>query len=84
MWPGGRQQQLGSTRCKHNIRWQHLSEIMETQINDGLFGSTKSFLLIKMQQAIFEASATMYKLMELCWLKRHKRKNINLEEATFG
>ena len=51
---------LGSIRCKHNVRWQHLS-----QMKDGSFlVSFIFFLLIKTQHTLSGTSAATYKVMK--------------------
>ena len=51
---------LGSVRCKHIVRWQHLSQIkvMLLWLDENVFS------LIKTQQATYRTSAAAYKLME--------------------
>ena len=52
--------QLGSIRCKHIVRWQHLS-----QIKARLLWLVKNvFSTIKTQQATSGTCAATYKLME--------------------
>ena len=51
---------LGSIRCKHVVRWQHLSRIKAKLL--WLFENVLS--PIKKQQATSRTSAATYKLME--------------------
>ena len=53
-------QLLGSIRCKHIVRWQHLSQIKAIL----LWLDENVFSPIKTQQATSRTSAATYKLME--------------------
>ena len=49
--------QLDSIRSKHNVRWQHLSQMKDEPVG-------KLSFTIKMQQAMSRTNAATYKLTE--------------------